>query len=104
MTFAPRGLTPRSKDSRLWRHISAIRLFMKPTAYAILVLALSLGTHLAKDAAPPSAEQPWAPPRIEQYERELAARAAREKGAGRMQVDPRHIYTLPELIDLAQRN
>lgn len=77
---------------------------MKPTAYAVLVLSLTLATHLAKDAAPPAAEQPWAPPRIEQYERELAARAAREKSDGRMQVDPRHVYALPELIDLAQRN
>ncbi len=77
---------------------------MKPTAYAILVLALSLGTDFAKDPAPPAAEQPWAPPRIEQYERELAARAAREKGDDRMRVDARHVYALPELIDLAQRN
>src|SRR5262249_8099903 len=46
----------------------------------------------------------WVPPRLGQYERELAARSVREKGDGRMQVDPRRVYSLPELIDLAQRN
>src|SRR5882757_8487536 len=105
MTFAPRGLTPQSNDSRLWRHISAIRLTMKPTAYAVLVLALFTGTDFAKDAAPPTAERPWAPPRLDQYQRELAGRSAREKGDGsHTPVDPGRIYTLPELIDLAQRN
>jgi outer membrane protein len=78
---------------------------MKPTLCGGIVLAaLSGAVIFAKDAAPPSAEQPWAPPRIEQYERELAVRAAHEKGDGRMQFDPRHVYALPELIDLAQRN
>jgi outer membrane protein TolC len=77
---------------------------MKSTAYVISVLALHLGTVLAKDAVPPSAERPWAPPRIKQYERELTARAARENGDARTQVDPRHVYNLPALIDLAQRN
>ena len=82
-----------------------IPLVMKPAAYAILALALSLGTDLAKDAAPPSAEQPWAPPRIEQYEHELSVRAVRDKGDGsHTPIDPGRTYTLPALIDLAQRN
>src|SRR6185503_12952351 len=71
---------------------------------AIVVLVLSSGFALPKEPVPPAAERPWAPPRIDQYERELAALASRKKGDGRKQIDPQHIYALAELIDLAQRN
>jgi outer membrane protein len=101
--FAP-GLK-NLKDSRLWRRVSAIRLIMKPTAFAILALALSLGTDLAKEPVPPSAERPWAPPKVGNYERELGRRSASEKSdEAHTPVDPRRTYRLSELIDLAQRN
>src|SRR5258708_3259931 len=79
---------------------------MKSALSATCVLALAMGmAGLAKDAAPPAAERPWAPTRLGEYERELARRAAHEKGGGtHTPVDPRHVHTLPELIDLAQRN
>ncbi len=78
---------------------------MKAPASAILLLALSLVTANARDAAPPTAEHPWAPPRIEQYEHELAQRAAHAKSDGaRVEIDPHHTYTLADLIDLAERN
>jgi len=79
---------------------------MKPNVGAIFVLAFSIGAAaFAKDAAPPAAERPWAPPRLDEYERELARRAAREKGDGaHTPIDPHRVYDLPELIDLAQRN
>jgi outer membrane protein TolC len=79
---------------------------MKPKVLAIFTLAYSLGVAaFAKDVPPPASERPWAPPRIEQYERELAERTVREKGdRAHTPVDPRRVYALPELIDLAQRN
>lgn len=77
---------------------------MNPKVYAISVVALSFGMVVfAKDRSPPSAERAWAPPRLGDYERELAQRG-RDKDETRAPVDPRHAYTLPELIDLAQRN
>jgi outer membrane protein len=71
-----------------------------------LSLAIVLGVAAtAKEPAPPSAERPWSPPRISDYESELGRRGTKEKSEGEhAQVDPRHIYALPELIDLAQRN
>jgi outer membrane protein TolC len=79
---------------------------MKPRLCATFVLAFSISAAaFAKDAPPPAAERPWAPPRLDNYERELARRAAREKGDdAHAAVDPRRVYALPELIDLAQRN
>lgn len=58
-----------------------------------------------KDAAPPSSEKPWSPPRLEKYEQELAQIGSRERpDATGVAIDPRKVYGLPELIDLAERN
>src|SRR5260221_4601929 len=79
---------------------------MKPKVLAIFTLAFSLGVAaFAKDVPSPASERPWAPPRLDEYERELAERPVREKGDhAHTPVDPRRVYALPELIDLAQRN
>jgi outer membrane protein TolC len=80
---------------------------MKQKNYAILGLALCFdyASAFGKDPIPPGPERPWAAARLGEYERELAQRTAREKTErGRVAIEPRRIYTLPELIDLAQRN
>jgi len=60
---------------------------------------------VAKDPVPPSPTQPWAPPQLGTYERELARRANREKAEGtETAIDPQRMYHLPELIDIAERN
>jgi outer membrane protein TolC len=69
----------------------------------MFALTISVSASLAKDAPPAAPERPWAPPRLGEYERELARRTAQGKGEP-APVDPRHVYALPELIDLAQRN
>jgi outer membrane protein TolC len=63
-------------------------------------------TGFAKDVVVAStAARPWAPPRLNDYESDLARRTAREKGEmARVPIDPHHVYGLPELIDIAQRN
>jgi hypothetical protein len=51
---------------------------MKPRVCATFALALFVGgAGFAKDPAPPAAERPWSPPRLGEYERELAQRATR---------------------------
>jgi len=58
-----------------------------------------------KDLAPPSPDQPWSPPRLSQYEQELAAEARQYRDAStQTPIDPQKVYDLPELIDIAERN
>jgi outer membrane protein TolC len=69
-----------------------------------MLLALALSA-LGKDAVAPSSALPWSPPGLDKYEGELALEASRyELDSTRVQIDPRKVYDLPELIDLAQRN
>jgi outer membrane protein len=72
---------------------------------ALLPVFIGAPNALAQNAAPPSSEKPWYPPRLERYERELAQGGARGKpGTTKVAIDPRKLYDLPELIDLAERN
>jgi len=58
-----------------------------------------------RDAVAPSSAQPWSPPRLEKYEGALAREASRyERDSTSVRIDPRKLYGLPELIDIAQRN
>ena len=70
---------------------------------ASLAFSIAGPEALGKDAAPASPDKPWAPPRLEKYERELAQDGWREK-QDRTPINPAKIYDLPELIDLAERN
>ncbi len=69
-------------------------------------LALScMAPMYARDAAPPSPAQPWSPPRVDQYERDLGLEAAQHRfSSTEVSIDPGKVYHLPELIDIAQRN
>jgi outer membrane protein len=70
----------------------------------LLALLFSFGA-FGEDAAPPSPERPWSPPRLDKYERELAQEGARERpDAAKVAINPKKVYDLPELIDLAERN
>ena len=55
----------------------------------------------SKDSAPPSADRPWSAPGLEGHQADLQSRHL-EIG-GNAEVDPRKIYELPDLIDLAER-
>jgi len=60
---------------------------------------------LGNDGAPPSPEHPWAPPKLDEYERELARGDFRStRNAIEMEIGPEKIYDLPELIDIAERS
>jgi outer membrane protein TolC len=68
-----------------------------------MFLAVAVAT--ARNDPPPSSDRPWAPPTLPNYERELASqRFNNAEDASRMSIDPRKVYNLAQLIDIAQRN
>jgi outer membrane protein len=69
----------------------------------VLSLLSSIGSAAggSKDSAPPSADRPWSPPDLPAHQAELQSR--RVDSPGSALVDPRKLYHLPELIDLAQQ-
>ncbi len=67
-----------------------------------LQLFLAIAVASARNDPPPSSERAWAPPNLGNYERELAGHGV---GAdSRVAINPRKIYGLAELIDIAERN
>src|SRR5690349_19049813 len=56
----------------------------------------------ARNDPPPGSDRAWAPPGLSNYERELAGYSS--KGGSRVSINPRKVYGLAELIDIAERN
>lgn len=69
---------------------------------AVVLISFLVRAVHAGDDAPPAADKPWAPPNLPAYEQELARTNAAVNSA--LVVDPNKVYTLPELIDLAERS
>src|SRR6202045_753789 len=68
-----------------------------------IFLAISLAQ--AHNDAPPSSDKVWLPPKLSDYENQLAGQRFHEAETGsRVSINPRKIYNLAELIDIAQRN
>src|SRR6266480_4655746 len=68
-------------------------------------LLLAIAVANARNDPPPSSERTWAPPNLPNHERELAGhRFNNAESTSRVSIDPRKIYGLAELIDVAQRN
>src|SRR5438477_9391766 len=68
-----------------------------------LLLAIAVAT--ARNDPPPSADRTWSPPNLPKYESELAAqRFNNAQGSSHVSINPRKIYGLAELIDIAERN
>ena len=66
---------------------------------------LAISVAEARNDAPPSSERTWSPPNLSNYERELGGqRFNNAEGASRVSINPRKIYGLAELIDIAERN
>ena len=78
-----------------------------PFGRACLVPFMSLliaSAALGNDGAPPSPDKPWAPPKLDEYERELARGDFRNnQDATEIEIVPEKIYDLPALIDVAER-
>src|SRR3989440_4472835 len=63
------------------------------------------GIGFARDDPPPSPVRPWAPPALPRYEGELRQYQPAEAERRYLPaIDPRRIYNLAELIDVAQRS
>src|SRR4051794_20026698 len=59
----------------------------------------------ARNDPPPSADRTWSPPNLSKYESELAGqRFNNREGSSRVSINPRKVYNLAELIDIAERN
>jgi len=67
---------------------------------------LLIGTKaMGEEAVPPSPEKPWVPPGLNDYEEQLAHGAfSNQKTAAQADIELDKVYTLPELIDIAERS
>src|SRR6266436_5860496 len=71
----------------------------------ILQSFLAIAVAGARNDPPPSSERTWSPPNLANYESELAGqRLNNAEGTARISINPRKIYGLAELIDIAERN
>src|SRR6266403_1251853 len=70
-----------------------------------LQLLLAIAVANGRNDPPPSADRTWSPPNLPNYERELADYHFDEaQGSSHVSINPRKIYGLAELIDIAERN
>jgi outer membrane protein len=70
-----------------------------------LQLLLAIAVANARNDPPPSSDRTWSPPNLPNYERELAEYPSNEgQGSSHVSISSRKIYSLAELIDIAQRN
>src|SRR3954462_6614175 len=59
----------------------------------------------ARNDPPPSADRTWSPPNLSKYESEIAGQRFKNgEGSSRVSINPRKVYGLAELIDIAERN
>ncbi len=59
----------------------------------------------ARNDAPPTSDKAWLPPKLSDYENQLAGQRFHEVETGsRVSINPRKTYNLAELIDIAERN
>jgi outer membrane protein len=70
-----------------------------------LQLFLAFAVATARNDPPPSSDRAWSPPGLPNYERELANYRSNEaEGGSRVSINPRKVYNLAELIDIAERS
>ena len=70
-----------------------------------LQLLLAIAVANARNDPPPSADRTWSPPNLSNYESELAGQRFKNgEGSSRVSINPRKVYNLAELIDIAERN
>src|SRR5437763_9994149 len=70
-----------------------------------LQLFLAMTVANARNDPPPSSDRTWVPPNLPNYESELAGQRFKNgEGSSRVSINPRNVYNLAELIDIAERN
>ena len=81
--------------------------FLRSCATAVILTTFAgIGSVLGRGAgSPPSPDKAWLPPKLSEYEAELAQqRINRTPPSSEIMINPRKIYGLAELIDIAERN
>lgn len=70
------------------------------TAKSVATVVFALIRPLCAQQAPPSPDRAWPVPQDARFQAEIASAST----VTRPTLDPKHVYTLPELIDIAERN
>jgi outer membrane protein len=91
-------------------HLNKLR-FRRLSGCAAIVAVFWLGIAEIETAVPasnreqvaPTSDRPWAPPNLPAYENALRNDSAKALEKGKELVDVRKEYTLPDLVDLAER-
>jgi outer membrane protein len=80
-------------------------LYERMTLRLVVVqLLVASSVAFARNDAPPSPVRPWAPPSLPKYEDELAGQHFRTSESGaNISINPRKVYGLADLIDIAER-
>src|SRR5207302_10234815 len=66
---------------------------------------LAISVAQARNDAPPSSDKAWLPPKLSDYENQLAGQRFHEpETAARVSINPRKTYNLAESIDIPERN
>jgi outer membrane protein TolC len=70
-----------------------------------LTIAVASAERLPRNKPPPSPDKPWLPPELPKYEGELAGHRFNGAESGsNISINPRKVYNLAELIDIAERS
>src|SRR5215472_13725539 len=87
------------------RYCEVREVLVKISFIGATQLFATIGIALARDDPPPSPVRPWAPPSLPRYEGELRQYEPTEAEQRYLPaIDPRKIYNLADLIDIAQRS
>jgi len=77
---------------------------MNFSSIAALQLVFAVAIAQGRNDPPPASDRTWAPPGLSKYEAELAARRFNRTEPATISINPRKVYNLAELIDIAQRS
>jgi outer membrane protein len=94
------GGNPADFGGTPWRFHAGLRRELITVIFSLLSWTGSAAGG-SRDGAPPSADRPWSAPGLAEHQADLQSRHL-EIGSN-AEVDPRKVYELPDLIDLAQR-
>jgi outer membrane protein TolC len=83
-----------------------MRFFLRNRAgFAVFFTLAASFLASGEDAFPPVPDQPWFPPQLGDYEKQLAQGTSQyESNSTAVLIDPDKVYDLPDLIDLAERS
>jgi hypothetical protein len=71
----------------------------------IVQLFLTIAVANARNDAPPTSDKPWSPQGLSTYESELPhGRFSAEESGSYISINPRKVYGLAELMDIAERS